>query len=114
MSGLRPTAATPQPPPATMGAALAAYLAARGGQRLVACERVAGGYETFIYRVQLGGAGALPAERPLILRVYQGPGVAARSAWEAAATARVRAAGVPVPAVHLYEPGFAPLGGPFL
>jgi aminoglycoside phosphotransferase (APT) family kinase protein len=114
VSTSRPAAATPQPAPATIGAALTAYLARRGGQRVVACERVAGGYETFIYRLQLGGAGTLPAERPLILRVYQGPGVAERSAWEAAVTTRVRAAGVPVPAVHLYEPDFAPLGGPFL
>ena len=97
-----------------MAAALDRYLTGRGPQRVVGCERVAGGYETFIYRVELEGAGALPGGVPLILRVYQGPGVAERSRWEAAVTVRVRAAGVPVPAVHLYEPDAAPLGGPFL
>lgn|GEM_PF-2057105 len=103
------------PPAQAIAEVLNEYFAQRApGIRVVTCERIPGGYETFIYHLQLQGRGTLPVAQPLILRLYQGPGMAARSAWEAAAIARARAAGIPAPAVHLYEQDATILGAPFL
>lgn len=117
---IAPAACGERPAAGAVAAALERYLADRyPGLRVARCESVSGGYETFIYRLELraevpSAAGAPPAGQPLVLRLYQGPGMAARSAWEAAAIARARAAGIPAPAVHLYEREAAILGAPFL
>ena len=113
-------------PPATpfVRRALQRYLDGRSaGLRVTECERISGGFETFIYGFRVaavdgtrsadGGSG-LPLDRRLILRVYRGLGVVERSAWEQAVIERVRRDGIPAPAVYLYEPDPAPLGGPFL
>jgi len=110
------------PPQMELQAAMNRYLGGRGaGLRVTECERISGGFETFIYGIRverLYGDGPpntlLPAGERLILRIYRGPGVVERSTWEARIIERVRDEGVPVPPVYLYEPNPAPLGGPFL
>jgi aminoglycoside phosphotransferase (APT) family kinase protein len=125
------TAGSPSPDPpdaAVIGAAMQRYLEGRGdgrgaGLQVVTCERISGGFETFIYSFRVAPVSGdacspevtlLPLAERLILRIYRGPGTAARSAWEAAIIGRVRQDGIPAPAVYLYEPDPAPLGGPFL
>ncbi|HLZ71506.1 MAG TPA: phosphotransferase [Dehalococcoidia bacterium] len=82
---------------------------------MIACERVSGGYETFIYRARLEGRGALlPAGPELIVRIYRGVNVVERGRWEATAIAAMQARGIPTPPLYLYEPDAAPLGAPFL
>lgn len=114
---------SPEPPEAAlMQAALQRHLDKRdAGLRVSACERIAGGFETFIYgfRVERAEGRAtddslLPPGEQLILRIYRGPDVIERSTWEARVIERVRQEGVPVPRVYLHEPDPAPLGGPFL
>ncbi|HZU77929.1 MAG TPA: phosphotransferase, partial [Dehalococcoidia bacterium] len=101
------------------GEALQRYLDEReAGVRVAGCARLSGGYETYIYEVRFeaaeGATPVLPVDRPLILRIYHGPDVVARSGWENAVIARVRQDGIPAPEVFLYEPSLAPLGGSFL
>jgi aminoglycoside phosphotransferase (APT) family kinase protein len=107
------------PPAAEVGAALQRYLAAREPElHVAACERISGGFETFIFGVRLERDGTRPAGGPpsgrVILRLYRGPAVVERSSWEAATIRRVRAAGVPAPELYLHEADPAPLGAPFL
>jgi len=110
------------PPQMELQAAMNRYLGGRGaGLRVTECERISGGFETFIYGIRverLYGDGPpntlLPAGERLILRIYRGPGVVERSTWEARIIERVRDEGVPVPPVYLYESDPTPLGGPFL
>ncbi len=104
------------PEAAAIGDALQTYLDERSADlRVLECERVSGGYETFIYSVRLEGAGILlPAGPKLIVRIYRGVNLVERSGWEAAAIAAMQARGIPTAPLHLYEPNPAPLGGPFL
>lgn len=79
------------------------------------CERVTGGYETFIYSARLEGAGTLlPAGPTLIVRIYRGLNVVERCGWEAAAITAMQARGIPTAPLYLHEPDPAPLGGPFV
>ncbi len=124
--------------PVIVQAALQRYLDGRkAGLQVAACERISGGFETFIFGIRVESAAnpavlvegslvsaagvlephessLLPVGERLILRIYRGPGDVERSTWEAAIIGRVRKDGIPAPAVYLHEPDPAPLGGPFL
>jgi aminoglycoside phosphotransferase (APT) family kinase protein len=109
------------PDSARMRDALQCYLDGKmPGLGVAECERISGGFETFIYGVRLeqnpeaGGEPPLPCGPTLILRVYRGPSVVERSSWETAAIRRVRQAAIPAPELYLYEPDPEPLGGSFL
>src|SRR5579885_604896 len=104
------------PEAAAVGAALQQYLDGRGAElRVLECERVSGGYETFIYSVRLKGAGTLlPVGPQLIVRIYRGVNVVERCGWEAAAIAAMRERDIPTAPLYLHEPDPTPLGGPFL
>ncbi len=104
------------PEAAAVGAALQQYLDDRSADlRVLECERVSGGYETFIYSARLEGTGTLlPAGPKLIVRIYRGVNVVERCGWEAAAIAAMHERGIPTPPLYLHEPDPAPLGAPFL
>lgn len=122
MTSIEPGQMGAAPTAVWMQGALQRYLDRRGaGLRVVACETISGGYETFIFGIRFeAAAGAntlapfLPTDRRLILRVYQGVNVVGRSGWEAATIAYVRGKGVVAPELHLYEADPEPLGAPFL
>lgn len=86
------------------------------GVRVTAVEALFGGYETYIYRVQLAATRPslhLPVDTPLILRLGWRPDATPAMAWEALAMDAARRAGIPAPEVYHNEPG-SPGIGPFL
>lgn len=108
--------ASPQLPaePETLGAALSTYLDAG-----VAHLRVlASGWETTLYDFELREPSArLPgveAHAPLVLRFYPSVEAADKGALEYRTIRWLAGAGYPVPRPHLFEPGGAAIGAPFL
>ena len=100
-----------------IAAALDACFERRGlGVRVARAAPVLGGFETYIYRLELaptdlGGAPSLPIVTPLILRFGWRPDSAKAVVWESRAMEAARQAGIPAPRVYLVEPHLPKLGG---
>jgi aminoglycoside phosphotransferase (APT) family kinase protein len=99
--------------------ALVSYFRQRLGGRDLALvqgpDEVTTGWETYIYRFRLRGD-ALPTalNRPLVVRLYHGPGGIPRACREFAVLSHVYRAGHAVPEPVLIEADCRYLGGPFL
>jgi aminoglycoside phosphotransferase (APT) family kinase protein len=100
--------------PETLAAALSLYLGA-GVQDL---RVLASGWETTLYEFKLRiRSGLLPgveAGTPLVLRFYPSIEAADKGAREYRTISHLAGAGYPVPRPHLFEPGGAAIGAPFL
>ncbi len=109
----------PTPAPSVDGV-LAAYLAASLGLREVGFAEspalVPCGWEAYIFRFRLRRCEQiLPSFlRPLVLRLYAGPGGRPRACREFAAQTHAHRLGYPVPEPLLLEADSGPLGGPFV
>jgi aminoglycoside phosphotransferase (APT) family kinase protein len=110
----------PRAPAPSVDTALSAYFAKTPGLRdtsfaeppaLIPC-----GWEAYIFRFRLRRCGGLPSlcHRPLVLRLYAGPGGLPRARREFAAQTYAYRLGYPVPEPLLLEQDSGPLGGPFV
>ena len=96
---------------------LDAYLDRRGlGVRVAQVAPILGGFETYIYRLELAAtdspdAAQLPTGIPLILRLGWRHDSPEAVVWEAQAMAAARRGGIPAPRVYLVEPHLPELGG---
>lgn len=102
------------PEPATLAAALGAYL----GSAVERSRVLASGWETTLYEFALRARSELlpgvEAGAPLVLRFYPNAEAAAKGAREFRTVSFLSAAGYPVPHAYLFECGAAALGAPFL
>ena len=92
---------------------LTAYLGARIGDLAV----LASGWETTVFEFSLESPspnGDIPAQRPMVLRFYQGPSASQKGPREHLAMRALAAAGYPAPRPYLFESAREPLGAPFL
>jgi aminoglycoside phosphotransferase (APT) family kinase protein len=98
---------------ATVRQGLTGYLSAEVTDLAV----LASGWETTVFEFSLKSPslnGDIPAQRPLVLRFYQGPSASEKGPREHIAMRALSAAGYPAPRPYLYESAREPLGVPFL
>jgi aminoglycoside phosphotransferase (APT) family kinase protein len=100
--------------PETLAAALSVYLGAAVEHLCV----LASGWETTLYEFTLRSRTEILPEAeagtPLVLRFYPSVEAADKGAIEYRVISYLAAAGYPVPRPHLFEPGGAAIGAPFL
>jgi len=100
--------------PETLSAAFCVYF----GAALEGLRALASGWETTLYEFSLREPSAiLPGvepRTPLVLRIYSSIEAADKGALEYRIISDLAGAGYPVPRPHLFEPGGAAIGAPFL